>query len=98
MQEAARQMVHTSHYIEPKQQRHEEYQFYVDKYIVTYPQLRDLMHVVAQHVASSDRLQERRNGQSLGQACDHTLSTLFDGASCDIAFRSLRIVSQSTNN
>ncbi|GAC1311204.1 MAG: hypothetical protein NVSMB27_47950 [Ktedonobacteraceae bacterium] len=44
-------MVHTSHRIEPDRQRHEEYQFYVDKYIATYPQMRDLMHDVAQHVA-----------------------------------------------
>jgi ribulose kinase len=51
LQEAARHMVHTSHRIEPDQQRHEEYQFYVDKYIATYPQMRDLMHDVAQHVA-----------------------------------------------
>src|SRR5205809_753614 len=51
LQEAARHMVHTSHRIEPDQQRHKEYQFYVDKYIATYPQMRDLMHDVAQHVA-----------------------------------------------
>ncbi|GAC1392966.1 MAG: FGGY-family carbohydrate kinase [Ktedonobacteraceae bacterium] len=51
VQEAARYMVHTSHRIEPNQQRHEEYQFYVDKYIATYPQMRDLMHDVTQHVA-----------------------------------------------
>jgi len=51
LQEAARNMVHTSHRIEPDQQRHKEYQFYVDKYIATYPQMRDLMHDVAQHVA-----------------------------------------------
>lgn len=51
LQEAARHMVQTSHCIEPDQQRHEEYQFYVDKYIATYLQMRDLMHDVAQHVA-----------------------------------------------
>lgn len=51
LQEAARHMVHTSHRIEPDQQRHKEYQFYVEKYIATYPQMRDLMHDVAQHVA-----------------------------------------------
>ena len=51
VQEAARYMVHTSHRIEPNQQRHKEYQFYVEKYIATYPQMRDLMHDVAQHVA-----------------------------------------------
>jgi FGGY-family pentulose kinase len=51
IQEAARHMVHTSHRIEPDQQRHEAYQFYVEKYIATYFQMRDLMHDVAQHVA-----------------------------------------------
>lgn len=51
LQEAARFMVHTSHRIEPDQQRHKEYQFYVEKYIATYLQMRDLMHDVAQHVA-----------------------------------------------
>ncbi len=51
IQEAACHMVHTSHRIEPDQQRHKEYQFYVDKYIATYLQMRDLMHDVAQHVA-----------------------------------------------
>ncbi|HLZ57937.1 MAG TPA: FGGY family carbohydrate kinase [Ktedonosporobacter sp.] len=51
LQEAARSMVHTSHRIEPDQQRHQEYQFYVDKYIATYPQMQELMHDVVQHVA-----------------------------------------------
>ncbi|TMC67019.1 MAG: xylulose kinase, partial [Chloroflexota bacterium] len=51
LQEAANHMVHTSHRIEPDQQRHKEYQFYVEKYIATYLQMRDLMHDVAQHVA-----------------------------------------------
>ncbi len=51
VQEAARSMVHTSHRIEPNQQRHKDYQFYVEKYIDTYPQMRDLMHDVTQHVA-----------------------------------------------
>src|SRR2546421_3445864 len=51
IQEAADHMVHTSHRIEPDQQRHKEYQFYVEKYIATYLQMRDLMHDVAQHVA-----------------------------------------------
>ena len=55
IQEAARHMVHTSHRIEPDQQRHQEYQFYVEKYIATYPQMRDLMHDVAQHVAGRKR-------------------------------------------
>jgi ribulose kinase len=54
IQEAAGHMVHTSHRIEPDQQRHIEYQFYVEKYIATYLQMRDLMHDVAQHVAGHE--------------------------------------------
>ncbi len=54
IQEAARHMVHTSHRIEPNQKRHQEYQFYVEKYIVTYYQMKDLMHDTARHVAERD--------------------------------------------
>ncbi len=54
LQEAACHMVHTSHRIEPDQQRYKEYQFYVEKYIATYLQMRDLMHDVAQHVAGRE--------------------------------------------
>jgi hypothetical protein len=32
-------MVHEIDFIEPDQERHEEYQYYVDKYCDTYPQL-----------------------------------------------------------
>ena len=49
IQEAAHHMVHTSHHIEPNQQRHQEYQFYVEKYIATYHQMRDLMHDTVRH-------------------------------------------------
>lgn len=55
IQEAAHHMVHMSHRIEPDQQRHEAYQFYVEKYIATYFQMRDLMHDMAQHVATAGR-------------------------------------------
>ena len=51
IQEAARHMVHAARRIEPDPARHQEYQFYVDKYIATYPQMRDLMHDMVQHVA-----------------------------------------------
>ncbi len=54
IQEAARHMVHASRLIEPDPVRHQEYQFYVDKYIATYPQMRDLMHNMIQHVADSN--------------------------------------------
>ena len=51
IQDAAQHMVHTSHRIEPNQERHQEYQFYVEKYIATYHQMRDLMHDLSRHVA-----------------------------------------------
>jgi sugar (pentulose or hexulose) kinase len=53
IQEAARHMVHPARRIEPDPTRHQEYQFYVDKYIATYPQMRDLMQDMVQHVAGS---------------------------------------------
>lgn len=51
IQEAASRMAHTRHRIEPDQQRHKAYQFYVEKYIATYLQMRSLMQDVAQSVA-----------------------------------------------
>jgi FGGY-family pentulose kinase len=50
VQEAAKKMVHVERSIEPDQSRHEEYQFYVDKYIDTYPRMKDLMHDTVRHV------------------------------------------------
>ena len=44
-------MVRTTRTIEPNAERHEKYQFFVDQYIATYPQMKDLMHGVAHHVA-----------------------------------------------
>jgi sugar (pentulose or hexulose) kinase len=35
--------------IEPDTGRHEAYRYYVDKYIETYPRLRDLMHEMLRH-------------------------------------------------
>jgi FGGY-family pentulose kinase len=55
IQTAAENMVHTERIIEPDPTAHEEYQFYVDKYIETYPQMRELMHEMVQHVASGSR-------------------------------------------
>jgi ribulose kinase len=52
IQEAAHAMVHSSHRIEPDQQRHEAYQFYVEKYRAAYLQMRDVMHDIVQHVAT----------------------------------------------
>ncbi len=54
IQEAARHMVHISHRIEPNQKQHQDYQFYVEKYIATYYQMRDLMHDTVRHVAERD--------------------------------------------
>jgi FGGY-family pentulose kinase len=57
VQEAAKNMVYVERTIEPDQERHEEYRFYVDKYVETYPLLRELMHDVARH----------ESGQSTGE-------------------------------
>jgi sugar (pentulose or hexulose) kinase len=51
IKEAASNMVHTESSIEPDQERHEEYKFYVDKYVETYPRMQELMHDVVRHVA-----------------------------------------------
>ena len=50
---AAENMVHTADTLEPDPDRHEEYQFFVDRYMETYPQMRDLMHKTERHVAGS---------------------------------------------
>src|SRR6266568_2801143 len=54
IQAAADHMVHASHRIEPDQQRHQEYQFYVEKYIATYHQMQDLIHDTVRHVAGRE--------------------------------------------
>jgi FGGY-family pentulose kinase len=48
---AAEKMVHTADTIEPDPERHEEYEFYVDRYLESYPQMKDLMHKTERHVA-----------------------------------------------
>ncbi len=55
IQTAAEHMVHTERIIEPDQSRHEEYQFYVDRYVETYPQMRELMHKTVRHVESGGK-------------------------------------------
>lgn len=35
--------------LEPNQERHEEYQFYVDQYCASYSQMQDLTHIVVDH-------------------------------------------------
>jgi len=51
---AAENMVHTADTIEPEPGRHEEYKFYVDRYMEAYPQMKDLMHKTERHVAGGD--------------------------------------------
>ncbi len=47
---AAKGMVHTDRVVEPDQARHDEYAFYLDKYIQSYPAMKDLMHQTVRHV------------------------------------------------
>jgi len=49
---AAARMVHTERTIEPDQARHEEYRFWVDRYVELYPAIRDVQHRVQRHVAA----------------------------------------------
>jgi sugar (pentulose or hexulose) kinase len=53
IQTAAENMVRTERTIEPDQERHKEYQFYLDRYVETYPQMKDIMHKTVRHVADS---------------------------------------------
>jgi FGGY-family pentulose kinase len=53
IQAAADSMVHVENTIEPNQEAHEAYKFYVDRYIETYPAMKDLMHKTVRHEASS---------------------------------------------
>jgi FGGY-family pentulose kinase len=46
-------MVHYERTIEPDPARHEEYQFYVDRYIETYERMKEPMHKTTRHVAAS---------------------------------------------
>jgi ribulose kinase len=49
IEEAASHMVKIRSRVEPDMARHEEYRFYVDKYIETYPRLKELMHGMLRH-------------------------------------------------
>ena len=51
--DAARAMVTVERTVEPDAARHEEYRFYVDKYIETYPLLREVIHEMVQHTSGS---------------------------------------------
>jgi hypothetical protein len=48
-------MVHTEKTIYPNHEVHEAYSFYVDRYIETYPRMRELMHEMTRHEAKSNR-------------------------------------------
>ncbi len=58
IQTAAKNMVHTERTIEPDEKAHEEYRFYVDRYVETYPRMRDSMHEMARHEASRETAQK----------------------------------------
>jgi hypothetical protein len=47
-------MVHTADTIEPDPGPHEEYKFYVDRYMEAYPQMKELMHKTERHVAGGE--------------------------------------------
>jgi ribulose kinase len=53
VQTAAENMVQTERTIEPDPEAHEQYKFYVESYIETYPLNKDLMHKMTNHVAST---------------------------------------------
>lgn len=51
---AGEKMVHTERVLEPNQERHEEYKFWVDRYIEVYPAIKDLQHTTLRHLTESD--------------------------------------------
>jgi FGGY-family pentulose kinase len=53
VQTATENMVHTERTIEPDPEAHEQYKFYLERYIETYPLNKDLMHKMTNHVAST---------------------------------------------
>jgi len=55
IQTASEHMVHTESTIEPNEEAHEEYMFYMDCYIETYEQMKESMHKMSRHEASSEK-------------------------------------------
>jgi FGGY-family pentulose kinase len=55
IQTAADNMVHTERTIEPDPEAHEAYKFYVDRYIDTYPQMRESMHTMSRHISGASK-------------------------------------------
>ena len=45
---------------EPDPERHEEYKFYVDRYLESYPQMKELMHKTERHVAGGSPARQGR--------------------------------------
>ena len=52
--EAAEQMVRVETKVEPDPSMKEVYDFYFQKYVASYPQLKDLMHEVSTRLESQD--------------------------------------------
>lgn len=52
---ASSNMVHIERSIEPNPEAHAEYQFYMDRYLETYPRMKDLMHQMSEHEASGEQ-------------------------------------------
>jgi ribulose kinase len=50
--EAAGKMVHTLDQLTPDQGKHDEYQYYFEKYTESYPAMRELIHDVVDHEAA----------------------------------------------
>ena len=57
--EAASAMVHPAETIEPDLVRHEEYRFFVDRYIEAFPQMRESLHTLSAHVDAAQRTTAR---------------------------------------
>jgi ribulose kinase len=52
--DAAAAMVHETDTLDPDKAKNEEYQFYIDAYAETWPQMRDLTHRVVRHHAAGN--------------------------------------------
>jgi hypothetical protein len=57
-------MVHETETLEPDAERHREHGFFLERYVETYPRIRDLVHDVARHV--------RRRGTATGAEHDRS--------------------------
>ena len=64
LEEASENMVHVKSIIEPNKERNEKYQFYIDKYIRTYQQMKDLMHEMVRHLNKEAKNGRNKQGNS----------------------------------